>query len=175
MNAIIELNQLCYNFGDDLNPDENKLLLVEEDVNGQSQWTILSKGWEYNLWYEFGERAGLAEAEELILKKDGQTMTIKIEDYVKRAKETLENGLPIKDVFSKFIFTVDAWRCKEGVKNFIIKEFEEDYELEIIKEDEKKFYYRKEITTVEQLKKIPCLFERKEHSIKINVKIKEGE
>ena len=91
MKAVYELDRVIYDFDEETNRSEDKLLLVKEEVNNGIQWKPLVKGWEYSLWYDIGERGGLAEAEELLIQVDGNIQAIKIEDYVALYKKLLKN------------------------------------------------------------------------------------
>lgn len=167
MNQVVELNKLVYFFKDKENRHENKLLLVQEKENNQVSWRPLSKGWEYQLWYQFGERGGLAEANEILLHDNGEDKAVTIEEYVKSCRDTLDKAISADTIFERFTVKAIASRKKEIKNKYVVETLEKDYELKKIEEDEERIYYEKQIETVEQLEKIAVHWVEKEHEVQM--------
>lgn len=156
MEKILELDRIIYKFGEDR---EDKLLMIQELINGVAVWKPISKCWEYSLWYGIGERGGLAEAGELLILEDNKEKKIKIEDYISIYRKEIDtNQLPIEEIFKKFKIKAIAWKSKsldDYDQKYMSKQFRDDYELTQVKEDDFKIYYEGVVTSEEVLSKIP--------------------
>lgn len=154
MKSVIELNQICYYFKEKEYPNEDKLLFIKEQSDGETRW-IIKKGWEYSLWYTIGERAGMAEAEEILMWDNGEARYISIEEYVRFYRQVIQNAISAYHLFDQFSVKLKGWRDKENCADYMIKKIEKDYRLPPIKEEDGRIYYEKDITTIEDLMMLP--------------------
>ena len=97
--------------------------------------------------------------------ENGETISLTIEEYVKRTRESLTNTLSVKHIFEDFVIKVTGWRKKDINSNYVIRELEERLRLTIVKEDEEKIYYEDTITRVEDLEKMPFSCDENTHSL----------
>lgn len=148
---ILELERRIFSYIN--NQDKHFILIVKELVNGEEKWRVLSKGAEYSHWYEIGERGGLAEAEELLVLKDGKAMSIKIEDYVALYRSEIKNAVPIEEAFNSFVIHVSAMR-KIDCDDYIVKKIEETYAMDEVTKGVEHVYYFKEIKSIDELIKV---------------------
>ncbi|MCA1064825.1 hypothetical protein LCL98_15385 [Rossellomorea aquimaris] len=115
------------------NSETEKYLLVNEgESEDNTKWKVLTKGWDYNLWCEIGERAGRAEAREITIPGS----TISIENYISKYKKLIKKPIGISKLFD--LFTI-----------FIVIE-EEHKDFKYYKDDVEKYGFTKDSTTYRQ-------------------------
>lgn len=168
MNHSVELERIVFGFGEDLKDrQEDKLLLIKENTGDEVRWRPLAKGWEYNLWYCIGERGGLAEAEEISIVEDGKEKNITIEEYVALYQNALENVIPVRKAMEQFSIQLHASRTKECSDKYAIKVLEEKYKMTRTHEDNERYYYKKDIDSIEDLANVGIDYDGKEHSLRL--------
>lgn len=150
----VEIKREIYAFEVGNNCD-NKFLIIEEELDGELQLQVY-KGWDYRMWPDIGERGAMCEVGELLVRENGQDKKISIEDYIKIYRKAFEKEKPIERIFDNYKINSVVKRDKkyDEENRFYIRDFDK-YNLEVVKEEDGVIYYKKEITTVEELNLFP--------------------
>lgn len=162
----VEIKREIYAFEVGNNCD-NKFLIIEEELDGKLQLQVY-KSWDYGMWPYLGERGAMCEVGELLVRENGQDKKISIEDYIKIYRKAFEKEKPIERIFDNYKINLVAKRDKkyDEENRFYIRDFDK-YNLEVVKEEDGVISYKKEITTVDDLKSIPYYIDNKGLKMKL--------
>jgi hypothetical protein len=109
MGHVIEKDRAVFEFREREGSEADLLLLVKESVLeggagfSADTWQCLGLSWEYALWPEIGERAGLCEVGRLSVNQDltGETPT-NMEEYITLYREAIKCARSAGDFFARF-------------------------------------------------------------------------
>ena len=154
--------------------DKNLLWLVCDGPRHNpllAKWKFQRFGWEYQLWYDIGERGGLIEAKELTFTPGGNDT---FEKYIAYYRLLITNSLSIEELFKEFSVTCTIEIPEEQLLNpdsYMAKKVSDavmEFRFSPIEITGKYFQRFTDVDTFMKYKEsVPLIMERNEADIQI--------